>query len=67
MRSALRRLIFDDRGQDLIEYALLTALIGFAGLAAFDFIRAAIGTTYTSWESTTNDLWEPPNPIGGGS
>lgn len=67
MRSALHRLISDDHGQDLIEYALLTAVIGFAGLAAFGFIQSAIETTYGSWESSTNDLWEPPNPIGGGS
>ena len=67
MRAALRRLLTDDGGQDLIEYALLTGLIGLAGLAAFDFIQAAIGTTYSSWESSTNDLWEPPDPIGGGS
>ena len=67
MRSALRRFFSDERGQDLIEYALLTALIGFAGLVIFDLIRQAIGTTYASWETANNDLWEPADPIGGGS
>jgi Flp pilus assembly pilin Flp len=66
-RLAIRQLLLDDGGQDLIEYALLTGLIGFAGLAVFDVIRGAIETTYDSWESSTNDLWEPPDPIGGGS
>jgi Flp pilus assembly pilin Flp len=65
--SAFRRFLLEERGQDLIEYALLTAVIGFAGLAVFDVLRAAIGTTYASWEASTNDLWQPPDPIGAGS
>ena len=67
MRSALQRFVADDRGQDLIEYALLTAVIGFSSVAVFDVLRTAIGATYDSWETATNDLWEPPDPIGGGS
>jgi Flp pilus assembly pilin Flp len=62
MPSILRRFLLDDGGQDLIEYALLTALIGFAGLAAFDVIQGAIAATYGSWESSNNDLWVPNDP-----
>jgi Flp pilus assembly pilin Flp len=64
MRTLLARLLADDSGQDLIEYALLTSAIGFAGIAAWDAVRTAIGTTYTSWETNVNDLWEPPPPAG---
>jgi Flp pilus assembly pilin Flp len=67
MRAALRRFFHDERGQDLIEYALLTALIGFAGLLVFDLIRIGIGTSYTSWETGSNSLWAPSDPVGGGS
>jgi Flp pilus assembly pilin Flp len=65
MRSVVFRLFTDDRGQDLIEYALLTGLIGFAGILAFDLIMTAIGNTYGSQETAINSLWEPPAPAGG--
>ena len=32
-------------GQDLIEYALLTAAVGLAGLATWPLIETAVGTT----------------------
>ena len=33
------RLVVDEHGQDLIEYALLTSLIGFSTIAAFDVMN----------------------------
>ena len=39
----LTRLIRDEQGQDVIEYALLTAGIGLAGIAVWPAITAAIG------------------------
>jgi Flp pilus assembly pilin Flp len=65
MMSLLHRLIADEDAQDLIEYALLCTVIGFAGAAAFQLIMAAIGTTYTSWDSGVNSLWNTPDPAGG--
>ena len=35
MKAMLRRFVFDDRGQDLIEYALLSSLIGIVGILAW--------------------------------
>src|SRR5215831_12633717 len=35
-RGQLRRLFLEDTGQDVVEYALLTAFIGFAGAAAWE-------------------------------
>lgn len=67
MTELIGRLLVDDRGQDLLEYALLTGAIGLAGIAVFDQIRAAIGFAYGTWESGVNGLWEPPGPGGGGS
>ena len=67
MKALVRRLLRDDHGQDLVEYALLTAAIGFAGLAAMDLILRAIGITYGSHVSAVNTLWDTPPPSAGGS
>jgi hypothetical protein len=58
-------LVSDDRGQDLIEYALLTAGIGLAGAAVWPAITAAIGVAYEALDGRTQDLWEVPPPAGG--
>ena len=63
----LLRLYRDDRGQDLIEYALLTTFIAFAGLLVMDVIMAAISTTYTSQESAVDSVWIPNGPGSAGS
>jgi Flp pilus assembly pilin Flp len=65
MMPLLHRFIADENGQDLIEYALLCTVIGFAGAAAFQLIMAAIGTTYGSWDTGVNSLWNTPDPAGG--
>ena len=58
----LKRFVVEQDGQDLIEYALLTATIGFVGAAAFNLLGIGINTVYGSWETGTNDLWEVPDP-----
>jgi Flp pilus assembly pilin Flp len=62
MRSPFIR---DDRGQDLVEYALLTALFGLAALAAAPAIRTALGVAYSAWNTSGQNLWVPPDPAGG--
>ena len=62
MTSHVLRLFADERGQDLIEYALLTTVIGFASIAVFDVIRAAIANTYGTWNTSANNNWYPPDP-----
>ena len=69
-RSLLIRLLADDDGQDLVEYALLAAFVGIAGWAALMAIDEAVGTTYSSWldaDSGVPGLWDPPEPAGLGS
>ncbi len=56
---ALTRLIREDDGQDLIEYALLTAAIGLGAVLAFQAWSAAINGTYGSWNTVVNSLWDP--------
>jgi Flp pilus assembly pilin Flp len=67
MKPLLLHFIVDENGQDLVEYALLCTVIGFAGAAAFQLIMAAIGTTYGTWDNQVNNLWNTPDPAGGGS
>jgi Flp pilus assembly pilin Flp len=58
----IRELAADDRGQDLIEYALLTAAIGLAGAATWPLITSGIETTYEGVNTATQNLWEVPDP-----
>lgn len=57
-----RTLLVNDEGQDLVEYALLAAFVGLAGLAAFAAIRDAVAQGYVNWDMTEQSLWEPPDP-----
>jgi Flp pilus assembly pilin Flp len=65
MKPLLHRFVADEDAQDLIEYALLSTVIGFAGAAAFQLIMAAIGNTYGQWDTQVNDLWNTPDPGAG--
>lgn len=64
MRTNLCKLLVDDSGQDLIEYALLTTFIGLAVIAVFDVLRNSIGVVFGAWNTGANDIWETPNPGG---
>jgi Flp pilus assembly pilin Flp len=57
--------MWDEDGQDLIEYALLTALIAIAGILGFQAIGVAINASYISWDTANQTLWEPPPPTSG--
>ena len=63
MKRLLAALIQDESGQDLIEYALLTTLIGLAGIIGIGLVRTAINSTYSGWNTGMNNLWETPDPI----
>jgi Flp pilus assembly pilin Flp len=62
--AALRRLGHDDGGQDVVEYALLTAFFGLAALAAWTSLRDAIGLSYGATTAGVQDLWDTPPPSG---
>jgi Flp pilus assembly pilin Flp len=64
----IKRLILDDDGQDLVEYALLTAAVGLAGFAVYGVIRANMAESYANWidpnePGSLQYNWEPPPPI----
>ena len=62
MNGLWRRLLTDDQGQDVIEYALLTAGIGVMGVATWPVIVTGIGNAYQLLDQQTQDLWEVPDP-----
>jgi Flp pilus assembly pilin Flp len=62
MSEAIKRLLRDETGQDVIEYALLTAGLGLAGIAAWPAITDTIGVVYRTLDAGTQDLWEAPDP-----
>ncbi len=64
MATLFARLIRDDEGQDLIEYALLTAGLGLAGIAVWPAITAAVGVAYGTWDTRTQGIWRTPDPSG---
>jgi hypothetical protein len=67
LRSAILRVGLDDDGQDLVEYALLTATVGIAGFAVFGIMRDNMAQAYDNWinPATPGSIqynWEPPPP-----
>ena len=67
MRTKFRGFIADDRGQDMVEYALLSALIGVVGIIAWTNVGAAIFSTYGGWDNGVQLRSAcTPDPGGGG-
>ena len=58
----MRRLLIDDRGQDLVEYVLLGATVAFVGLAAMNVFPGIANAVYASWDTAQQDLWYPAPP-----
>jgi Flp pilus assembly pilin Flp len=58
----IRRFWTDESGQDLIEYALLTATVGLASAAVLGVLGETIGETFASNVDAANSHWESPSP-----
>jgi len=67
MRAIWYRFVLEDDGQDLIEYSLLSVLVGIVGILAWTNIASAIGVSYGSWDTGVQTLSTcTPDPGGGG-
>jgi len=63
----LLRLTSDDSGQDSLEYALLGAIVGVAGVLIWKLLTERVGGVYTASDSNVQDVSAcTPNPGGGG-
>ena len=60
--SVAARFVTDDSGQDLIEYALLTAIIGISGLLILSTLSTTMGTAYSGWNTAGQNAWQPCPP-----
>jgi Flp pilus assembly pilin Flp len=64
LSRSLQRLVRDDSGQDVVEYALLTAFLGLAALTAWSTIRDTLGLSYAGTTTGVQGLWDAPPPSG---
>jgi hypothetical protein len=64
LTAFLGRLAAEDGGQDVVEYALLTAFFGLCALAAWTSVRDGLALSYGSTTAGVQGLWEPPPPSG---
>jgi Flp pilus assembly pilin Flp len=60
MKRVFNRFVRDDKGQDLIEYALLTAFISLIAIAAITNIGTVVNSWYTGYDTTIKTI-----PSGG--
>ena len=58
---SLRR---DESGQDMLEYALLAAFIGIAGIVSFPLIVSKLSTGYVNHNTAIQADWQPCDPGG---
>ncbi len=54
MKQLLSNLMNDESGQDLIEYALVAALVGLGAVTAMRGLATSIGTAFTTVGTTLN-------------
>jgi pilus assembly protein Flp/PilA len=47
MKQILNKLVADESGQDLIEYALVAALVGLGSVAAMNGLSSSIANTFS--------------------
>jgi Flp pilus assembly pilin Flp len=67
LATTWRQLCSDDSGQDVVEYALLGALVGIASILTWQFVVIAVGNAYTAADGGVQAVSAcTPNPGGGG-
>ena len=62
IHALVSELLSDEQGQDIVEYALLAALFGIVGYTVWNAVSDQMTVTYQSWDTASQDLWEPPPP-----
>jgi Flp pilus assembly pilin Flp len=60
----LRAFIADERGQDVIEYGLLSAVFGIVCVAVWLSIQGRLGNNYRGYDRDVQNLWASPDPGG---
>jgi pilus assembly protein Flp/PilA len=55
VKQCLRNLLTDDSGQDLIEYALIAAIVGLAAATAMRAFKISLSNTFSGIGSSLTD------------
>ena len=55
----LRQFFFDDSGQDLVEYGILTGIVVAIGVAVFTSINDKMADAYGDWGTEIQTNWVP--------
>ena len=65
--NLLREFVSEEHGQDVIEYALLGALVGVASILTWQQVVIRVGIAYTTADADVQNLSDcMPNPDGSG-
>ena len=64
--GVLRSLVVDENGAELLEYALLVALVVLVTIPPLNAIRAALNVTYVSCNAAMQRCWRMPESGHGG-
>lgn len=59
----VRRFFEEESGQDIVEYALLAALIGIAAIATWQVVADQVGAAYGQADADVQALADPPDPL----
>ena len=59
----LRRFLTDERGQDLVEYGLLAAIIGIAGSLILPQVAPKMDAAFRNWGTQVYNIWVPNDPV----
>lgn len=60
--TVCRRLAREERGQELIEYAILALFIAVLAVAIFPELRTAMATAFANWGINVYQAWVPCDP-----
>ncbi len=52
MKNLIHRLIHEESGQDLIEYALIAALVGLGAVASLNSLAGSVANTFNAVGNT---------------
>ena len=65
--TLLNVLTTDDSGQDIVEYALLGAIVGIGSILTWQLLATTVGDVYSGADADVQSLSGcTPNPGGGG-
>lgn len=62
--SAVRNLWDSEEGQDLVEYALVVALVAFGAISGMQIFSEKIGLVFTEFAGWVEGFALAPHPVG---